>query len=372
MRIAIDALPINNLSGRHVLLGHIEKLAAAHKDKHEFIILHHHANRDIRRDFGQHVSWVECEGVGANWQRRLLWQFSRLEQRLKRLKIDWMISTSGALVPGISQPQIVLAQNPWCYFPQFHKTFLDRIKAASQRRGYRSAQRRAKGMFYLSDYVAQMYRSDAGCKPASGDVLYVGIDESTFSSASENHLSFEKRNFEILTVSCMARLKSVEDVVHAVAKLHTRDISANLTLVGPWSDEEYRNEIEELIERLDLTDNISICGKVSKEELHNHYRRARVFCLLSRCESFGIPAVEAQAFGTPTVVADICAPPEVAGPGGKIVPPGDIEAAANGLESLLTQSTLWKDYSERALQNAERFRWTRVSDPLSRFLGNLS
>jgi glycosyltransferase involved in cell wall biosynthesis len=92
-----------------------------------------------------------------------------------------------------------------------------------------------------------------------------------------------------------------------------------------------------------------------------------VFCLLSGCESFGIPAVEAQLFGTPCVVADVCAPPEIAGPGGEVVPAGDPLAAAKALAPLLVDASAWQAASSRALANVERFRWSRVSTPLMEF-----
>ena len=60
-----------------------------------------------------------------------------------------------------------------------------------------------------------------------------------------------------------------------------------------------------------------------------------MFCLLSRCESFGIPAVEAQSFGTPALGTDTCAIPEVGGRGGLYSPVDDVEAAANNLIRVL-------------------------------------
>ena len=96
-----------------------------------------------------------------------------------------------------------------------------------------------------------------------------------------------------------------------------------------------------------------------------------MFCLLSRCESFGIPAIEAQAFGTPTVVADVCAPPEVAGPGGVVVPVGAIDQAATVLAQLLQEGNIWDKASQKALANAERFRWSQVARPLVEFLDHL-
>ncbi|MBE9203845.1 glycosyltransferase [Synechocystis salina LEGE 06099] len=165
--------------------------------------------------------------------------------------------------------------------------------------------------------------------------------------------------------------KVIEEVVQLMAKLHQRGIPAQLTLVGPWSSDGYRAKITALIGELNLEAFVTITGKVSVEQLQEHYRRAKVFCLLSRSESFGIPAIEAQAFGAPTVVADVCAPPEVAGPGGMVITPGDLEHGASCLQSLLTDQPVWQTYSAKALANAERFRWEKVSQPLNQFLLNV-
>ncbi|MGQ0799767.1 MAG: glycosyltransferase [Pseudomarimonas sp.] len=363
LRFAINALPITNFSGRRVLLGHLRNLAQHQPGRDQFVVLHHAGNRDIRCDLGANVEWVECEKVGTHWFGRLLWESAHMRRELRRLRVDALISTSGALVPRAGVPQWVWAQNPWCFFPQFHFGLRDRLKAAMQRKGYRSAQQGAAAVFYLSDFMARSYASNAGCKPRHGATTYVGVDDAMFEAAGEVP-AFGARELEIVTVSVMTPHKAIEDVVDALAALHGRGLAARLALVGPWADAGYRTQIEGRMQRLQLTPFVTITGPVSNDELMQHYRRARVFCLLSRCESFGIPAVEAQAFGTPSVVADACAPPEVAGPGGRIVAAGDIDAAADALAHLLTDDVQWQQASMAALSNVERFRWKRVSQPM--------
>ncbi|GHC05550.1 glycosyltransferase [Thermomonas carbonis] len=369
MRIAVDALPINNFSGRNVLAGHLRNLAAAAAGRHSFHVFHHAGNRDIRRDLGSHVEWIEIGAVGTGWARRLCWQQVAMQARLDEVSADLLLSTSGALVPGVRTPQMVMAQNPWCFFPQFHATATDRVKARLQRHGYRNAQHRAAAMFYLSDYMARIYADNAGRPPRHGETVLVGADDGMFDAAASEPLpTFEERAAEILTVSVMTPHKSVEDVLDALGLLHQRGVEARLSLVGPWSDESYRAAIEQRIAEQGLSRSVTITGGVSDAELEAHYRRARVFCLLSRCESFGIPAVEAQVFGTPCVVADVCAPPEIAGPGGVAVAAARIDLAADALQPLLMDVVAWERASQRALENAERFRWARLSRPIIDFI----
>ncbi|MDI1253498.1 glycosyltransferase family 4 protein [Thermomonas sp.] len=243
------------------------------------------------------------------------------------------------------------------------------MKARMQRHGYKNAQRRAAAMFYLSNYMARIYADNAACTPRDGATVLVGVDDRMFEKAAAIPLpGFEQRAMEIVVVSVMTPHKSVEDVLDAVAILRERGVDACLTLVGPWSDSDYRSAIEQRIGTKGLASAVTITGAVSDQELIRHYQRARVFCLLSRCESFGIPAVEAQVFGTPCVVADVCAPPEIAGPGGFAVPAGRIDLAADALQPLLTSADAWRAASSRALANSERFRWSRLSQPIIDFI----
>lgn len=115
---------------------------------------------------------------------------------------------------------------------------------------------------------------------------------------------------------------------------------------------------------LGLSEQVQVHGFVSREELDRIYAESQVFCLMSRCESFGIPAIEAQLFGTPVVCSTACAIPEICGNGGLFCDSEDIEGVAAALRSLLEDSFYWKTMSDRAFNNAERFVWKQCSRPL--------
>ena len=87
---------------------------------------------------------------------------------------------------------------------------------------------------------------------------------------------------------------------------------------------------------------------------------------MSWCESFGIPAVEAQAFGTPVISSNCCAIPEVCGNGGVYPEPGDYQSVATKMARLLTDDNEWAQLSEAAIQNSEKYRWDLCSKPLMR------
>ena len=120
---------------------------------------------------------------------------------------------------------------------------------------------------------------------------------------------------------------------------------------------------------MSLQDAVSILGRVSNDELHRLYGTSQVFSLMSSCESFGIPAAEAMAFGTPVVSTDCCAIAEVCEPAGQFGPVGDPEWTANALEAALTDQKQWQNWSEQARLRAATLTWENCARPFQKIPG---
>lgn len=211
------------------------------------------------------------------------------------------------------------------------------------------------------------YRRNAGGTDARESVVaYPGLDDDTHSVAAQMRGQIHKASCRILAVSAMAPWKNIETLIAAVKSLRERNLPVSLQLVGPWSDANYERVIRAQITECGLAPHVSITGGVSRDELYRQYAEATVFCLLSRCESFGIPALEAQLFGTPAVVSEGCAMPEICGTGAIAVRPDDAIQAADALMELLENSVRRKEMAQAAIDNASAFRWSQCSLPLQR------
>lgn len=365
MRVLVNGLSATSLSGQYVLLGHLRQLAGWTAGQHEFVVLYHSGNVELVRELGPNVSWRLAPESTRRWPGRLLWETLSLERVAREVGADLLFSPTGTTLPRFALPQVTLAQNPWCFARSLHRTLAERVKAGLQRSAYRRAVRQAALLVYNSEHMRQAYRTNAGRDERHGVIAYQGLDDDTFASAEA--LREDPRNrYEVLVVSVMAAWKNVEAVVSAVAEVRRRGTPAVLTLVGPWPDAAYERRIRERIAQDGVAEAVRIVGCVSREDLYRHYARARVFCLLSRCESFGIPALEAQAFGTPGVVTAPGAMPEVCGMGCVGVSPDDVSSTADALQRLLTDESHWAGLSQSARANAARFQWSECSQPLLR------
>lgn len=65
--------------------------------------------------------------------------------------------------------------------------------------------------------------------------------------------------------------------------------------------------------------NVEIHGEMKQDELVRHYKRAKVYCQLSRSEVFGLALVEAMLYNCVPVVTNVGGMPEIVGNTGYIV-----------------------------------------------------
>jgi len=365
MRVLVNGLSVGSLSSRHVLYGHVRQLAQWTADDHEWIVLSQSGESLPHFLQAPSIRALAAPDRCRNWLVRSAWEALELPRLMVREKIDAYFTPNGTVLPRCPAPQISLAQNPWCLMPAIHQTARERWKARAQRAAYRRAYSNADTIVYNSRHIQELYRRNApGRVPAADCVAYLGIDDVTHEAARAVRDSAQRDPWRILSVSAMAHWKGAETLISALKLLRNRGLPAEVSLVGPWPDQAYEARIRTLIRELELEQAVNIAGLLTADELRNAYATAQVFCLMSRCESFGIPAVEAQAFGTPVVGSSICAMPEVCGAGGVFASPDDAQATAACLERLLTDATHWSDLSGAARENAARFRWSECSRPL--------
>ena len=239
----------------------------------------------------------------------------------------------------------------------------DALKAWLQRRAYRRAMRAAAVMAFNSRYMQEAYRANAGFAEKRGLVVPQAADEATRERAAAGQRHSRSPNL-ILGVSVMAPHKNIEALARDYAEVRARRAEARHVLAGSWPDAAYERKIRALIEELGLREAVEFAGFVSRAQLDGLYAAARVFCLMSRCESFGIPAIEAQLFGTPVVSSSVCAIPEICGEGGFFRDPDDVAGIAAALRTLIEDEAEWRKRSDLARSNAARFAWSRCSQPL--------
>lgn len=98
-------------------------------------------------------------------------------------------------------------------------------------------------------------------------------------------------------------------------------------------------------------------GYVPDEHLGALYAGATMVAYPSEYEGFGIPPLEAMAFGAPVLTSNNTALPEVVGDAALCVNPFDIDEIADGIVRLLDDGALRERLRAAGFRRAQQFTW---------------
>lgn len=136
----------------------------------------------------------------------------------------------------------------------------------------------------------------------------------------------------VCVASADAPLKGVAYLLEAFAKV-AAELPVSLTLVSKLDPD---GPSAKLIEKLSISDKVSVVSGIGDDELAELLASAEIACVPSLYEGFSLPAVEAMSCGTPLVATRAGAIPEVVGDAALLVSPRDPEGLAAAFRELLT------------------------------------
>lgn len=162
-----------------------------------------------------------------------------------------------------------------------------------------------------------------------------------------------KRESIILSVGALQLRKNTIGLVQAFERLPE---PWRLVLAG--SPTGYRaHEILSRIEASPERHRIQVTGYLQQEELDRLYRSAGIFAFPSLDEGFGIPVLEAMAYGIPVVTSNRSALPEVAGGAALLVNPAQTEEIEAALQQLIEDENLRLRLSNTGQTRAALYSW---------------
>ena len=192
-----------------------------------------------------------------------------------------------------------------CYDTMFLSEY-SRMKIELERLIYKMS-------FILSDMV--IFVSEAGMKSYTdyfkysfekkSRVIYNGISTDILDSGAKYNIHFRKP-YNITYIGRLSKIKGVQILIEAYARLIQNNENINLTIVG---DGDYRESLEKRVTDLRLK-SVFFAGKTV--DIKNYLEKASIFVYPSIIEEvFGISIAEAMAYGIPSIGSDIGGIPEV-------------------------------------------------------------
>ncbi len=165
----------------------------------------------------------------------------------------------------------------------------------------------------------------------------------------------------IFFVSTIEPRKNIEGLLEAFYHLRKYYYVEDTGLVLAGKPGWLYEEIYRKVEQLELGQCTFFVGRVPDEDLHQLFVGARCHVHPALYEGFGLSPLEAMACGTPTIVSNTSSMPEVVGDAGLIVDPANREEIAVAMHRLLTEEALHQELSQKGLQRASVFSWSRAA-----------
>lgn len=153
--------------------------------------------------------------------------------------------------------------------------------------------------------------------------------------------------------------KNAKNTVKAFAIFAEKNPTIKLVITGLKAS--FIENILSEINKLELLDRFVLPGFVNDTTLLVLYSEAKVFLYPSLREGFGLPILEAMAFGIPVITSNISAMPEVAGDAAFMVNPYSIEEITEAMSLAYKNESLRKEKIALGYNRPNLFTWAKTA-----------
>ncbi len=215
----------------------------------------------------------------------------------------------------------------------------------------------------LSCYAGQRLKSERihiigeGVSP-----IFIGSDEQhDDDDSTAGHMLPDDVPFLLVTGKISPR-KNIEGVLKAFMSI-TDKIAHHLVFVGGigWDAD---NALE-LMKHSAISDRIHMVGYLTDLQLKGLYNNASAYIHPSLFEGFGLTVLEAMACGCPVITSNRYSLPEVAGNAALLIDPEKIEAIADAIVSVCTDTQLADNLRRMGYEQVKKFSWKNIADKIA-------
>lgn len=209
-------------------------------------------------------------------------------------------------------------------------------------------------MFYFNIRKHNLVITDSFFSKNEIECFYKKIDAKVVYLGGFNFilddLTIDKKRF--VAISSIEPRKDFKTIIEAFAKLESTGVK--LEIIG-GSSQVFKSL------NFEIPSNVTFLGRLTDIELKEKLASAYGFISSSLYEGFGLPVLEAQSFGVPTIISDIPVYRELFGESAIYFEIKNSNELANQIQTFILQDNriFW---SEKSLKNAQKFDWELCSD----------
>lgn len=210
----------------------------------------------------------------------------------------------------------------------------------------------SKPFITISQFNKQQLISSYGLNNVRIEVVHCGVDLDKFQPRPRPATVCPF----VLSVTWLIEVKGVDYLFGAVRILKERGRCFTCSIVGGGRDEQDFINAQQKVERLEISDLVSLVRRVPHPEICAYMQKADLFVLPSLSEGIPVSLMEAMAMELPVVATRISGIPELVDHevNGLLVEPGDAAALAEQMERLMEDEPLRRRLGRAACDKIAR------------------
>jgi len=196
-------------------------------------------------------------------------------------------------------------------------------------------------------------------------VINNGVDYSKFRAYD---LSKLRENKSIVSVGALMARKGYHISIPAVAEVVKKYPDLKYYIIGSQKNKEYFNQLNDLVKKHSLKENIIFLENVSEKDLINYYYQSDLFLLTpiyvegSKFEGFGLVYLEANACGKPVIGTYGCGAEDAIKDhyNGLLVEQNNIGQTSQAIINILSNPDLAKTMAQDSKKWAQSHDWSKI------------
>jgi glycosyltransferase involved in cell wall biosynthesis len=182
------------------------------------------------------------------------------------------------------------------------------------------------------------------------------------------------RDNDIINIGMLKRMApkyGPSYLLEAFSLIYNKYPNSRLILVGGGQQE---GELKQLAYKLGIIESCKFVGSIAHKEVPKWLNKFDIYCAPSILESFGVAVIEASACGLPVIVSRVGGLPEVVQEGqtGLIVPPKDVNALAQAMDTLINNKKLRMDMGRAGIEFVrQNYDWEYCVDKMEQLYNQM-
>jgi glycosyltransferase involved in cell wall biosynthesis len=304
-----------------------------------------------------------------SWIRRGIWEQTAMLRLLTQRRVDVLYSP-GNLGPLVSSiPSVVVVQTVDPLLREYQGTPLAfQFKQWVLRGMMRISTVQAHRVIAVSEYVQKLLVAQFCLTPSSIEVIHHGSPTLQHSPTGKEDSATLDPGSYLLAVSNIRYNKNYLRLLEAIQLLSEMTTEpVKLLIAGRVEHRACFAELQRFIAVHSL-DSVQFLGGVRPDKLAILYRNALGLVFPSQLESFGLPVLEAMAYGIPVVASSIDPVKEICSDAILYFDPFQPAQMAEQMKRILEDRALRDELAQKGSRRASLFCWKDAAERTLRLL----